>query len=386
MEGSAMKKFAAIEGLRGWLAWAVVFSHLAYFSNLSVKGLGSALKAAGLPAVLLFLMISGFVITHLVVERPEPYGVYLLRRFMRIFPLFVVTCVIGFFTSDLQVSLLSHISDSADPQFTTLLADIARSNHDFFLLHFLAHATLLHGAISDTVLPFSQYAFNMPAWSLSLEWQFYLVAPAIVTVARWPRAMICAAVMIAIAEIAFRHRFFGSFEQPSFLLAVAGYFAVGVASRLAYPSIAGTIRHPAVILSIVIVLLPLLDSWGVPLLIWGLIIAGLALHASAQTSPFARAYRVALESRIAVYFGSRSYSTYLCHLQIISIAYWLRLSLFSTEPTFLGLSVLTVPLTIIAAELLYHWVERPGIALGSRLARGSMQATGNFGRKSALMQ
>jgi peptidoglycan/LPS O-acetylase OafA/YrhL len=253
------------------------------------------------------------------------------------------------------------------------------------LPHFLAHATLLHGVISDTVLPFSQYAFNMPAWSLSLEWQFYLVAPAIVSVARWPHAMVCVAIMIAVAEIAFHHRFFGSFEQPSFLLAVAGYFAVGVASRLVYSYIAGTIRHPAAILSLVIVLLPLLDSWGVPLLIWGLIITGLALHPSAQTSLFARIYRLALESPAAVYFGSRSYSTYLCHLQIISVSYWLWLSLFSTAPTFLGLSILTVPLTIVAAELLYRCVERPGIALGSRMARGRMQTIANFGRKSAVI-
>lgn len=385
MEGPAMKKFGSIEGLRGWLAWAVVFSHLAYFSNLSVKGLGPALKAAGLPAVLVFLMISGFVITHLVVERPESYGIYLLRRFMRIFPLFAVTCVIGFFTNDLQVSLLSRVSEGGDPQFTAQLADIARSNHEFFLLHVLAHATLFHGIISDAVLPFSQYAFNMPAWSLSLEWQFYLVAPAIIAVARWPRIMICVAVMIAVAEFAFEHRLFGSFDQPSFLPAVAGYFAVGVASRLAYPSIAGTIRHTAGILSVIIVLLPLLDRWGVPLLIWGLIVVGLALHPSAKASAFARIYRAALDSRAAVYFGSRSYSTYLCHLQVIAFCYWLWLSLFSTAPTFIGLSALTVPLTMIAAELLYRWVERPGIALGSRLARGLTQLVGNFERKSVLI-
>lgn len=381
-----MKKFSAIEGLRGWLAWAVVLSHLAYFSNLSVKGLGPLLKVAGLPAVLVFLIISGFVITHLVVERPEPYGIYLLRRFMRIFPLFAVTCVIGFFTNDLQVNLLSRVSGAGDPLFNALLADVARSNHDFLLPHFLAHATMLHGAISNTALPFSQYAFNMPAWSLSLEWQFYLVAPAIVAVARWPRAIICIAVVIAVAEIASQHRLFGSFDQPSFLPSVAGFFAVGVASRLSYPSIAGTIQRPATILAIVIVLLPLLDKWGVPLLIWGLIFAGLALHPSARMSLFARVYRAVLESRTAVYFGSRSFSTYLCHLPIISVCYWLWLSLFSTAPTFLGLLVLTAPLTIVAAELLYRWVERPGIALGSRLARGSMQAFENFGRKSVLIQ
>lgn len=377
-----MRKFSAIEGLRGWLAWSVVLSHLAYFSNLRARGLGTLLKEIGLPAVLVFLIISGFVITHLLVEKPEPYGIYLLRRFMRIFPLFAVTCVIGFFTSDLQVSLLSRIPGTGDPLFTALLADIARSNHDFLLPHFFAHATMLHGVISDTVLPFSQYAFNMPAWSLSLEWQFYLVAPAAIAATRWPRLMIYVALAIALVEVACRHRLFGSFDQPGFLPATAGYFAVGIATRLFYPSIAGRLRHPAAILALVIVLMPLLDRWSVPLLIWAVIVAGVALHPSAAMTPFARIYRDALESRTAVYFGSRSFSTYLCHLPVISISYWIWLHLFSTAPPFFALLILTVPLTILTSELLYRGVERPGIALGARLARESTQLAVSFERKT----
>ena len=375
-------KFGAIEGLRGWLAWSVVLSHLAYFSNLRARDFGALLKGAGLPAVLVFLIISGFVITHLVVEKPEPYGVYLLRRLMRIFPLFAVTCIIGFFTSDLQVSLLSRIPEAGDPQFTMLLADIARSNHDFLLRHVLAHTTMLHGAINDTMLPFSQYAFNMPAWSLSLEWQFYLVAPAVIAAARSPRAMICVAAAIAVVEIACRHRLFGSFDQPGFLPATAGYFAVGIASRLSYPSIAGRLRHPSAVLAVVIVLLPLLDGGSVPFLIWAVIVAGVTLHPSVAMSHFARIYRGALESRAAVYFGSRSFSTYLCHLPVISISYWIWLHLFSTAPAFLGLLILTVPLTILLSELLYRGVERPGIAIGARLAHESMQVAVSFERKA----
>lgn len=225
MEGSAMKKFGAIEGLRGWLVWAVVFSQLAYFSNLSVKGLGPALKAAGLPAVLVFLMISGFVITHLVIERP-----------------------------------------------------------------------------------------------------------AIVTVARWPRAMVCVAVVIAVVEISYRYGLFGSFDQPSFLLSAAGYLVVGIASWLFYPSIAATIQHSTAVLAVF------------------------------------------------------SFSTYLCHLQVIAICYWFWLFLFSTAPTFLGFPMMVVPLTIIAAELLYRGVERPGIALGSRLARRNMRVAERHEQKSVLVQ
>ena len=49
---------------------------------------------------LVFVIISGFVITHVIVERPEPYLGYLTRRFMRIFPLFAITSVVGYFACD----------------------------------------------------------------------------------------------------------------------------------------------------------------------------------------------------------------------------------------------------------------------------------------------
>ena len=77
-----MKKFQAIEGLRGVLAWAVVFSHLVYFADIYTHGFGGRIAHLGRPAVLIFIIVSGFVITHVIIERPEPYGSYLTRRFI----------------------------------------------------------------------------------------------------------------------------------------------------------------------------------------------------------------------------------------------------------------------------------------------------------------
>jgi peptidoglycan/LPS O-acetylase OafA/YrhL len=366
-----MKKFEAIEGLRGWLAWTVVFSHLAWYSNLKWKGVGYELHTAGLPAVLVFIIISGFVITHLILQRPEPYGLYLLRRFMRIFPLFAVACVLGYFTNDLQANLLALTSDVSDPEFSAVLSGIARSNHDFFWQHFVAHLTMLHGTISDSLLPFSQYAFSMPGWSVSLEWQFYLLAPILIGIARSPRAVIWLAALIFIAETAYQKRMFGSFVQPSLLAAVAGYFAVGIASRLFYPSVAGTLRYSNAMLAVVIVLFPLLDNWGRPLLIWIVTFIGIARAPSvSESSFFARLYTPALESPIAIYFGSRSFSTYLCHMPVIAVCYWFWLLIFSRAPGFIALSATVIPMTMITSELLYRGVERPGIALGTRLALG----------------
>jgi peptidoglycan/LPS O-acetylase OafA/YrhL len=370
-----MKKFNAIEGLRGWLAWTVVFSHLAMTSDIHAKGLGPAAVHAGHLAVYTFIIISGFVITHSVIERPEPYGPYLIRRFMRIFPVFAVTCVIGFFTSDIYAETLSHVPWPVDDGFSQTVATytgIARSNHEFFWANAFAHLTMLHGAISNALLPFSEHAFNAPAWSLSLEWQFYLVAPFAIMLARRSHTLVLAAPAIAALEIAYQFGFLGNFGLPSFLPGVAGYFALGIASRIAYPLITGTIRYPGTILALLLVLTPL--AWdAVPLMVWVLVFTGLTLdRANAGKTLFARVSRHALESSVATYFGSRSYSIYLCHLPIISVCHAFWLDLFPTAlhvKTFFGVAAMALPLTLIISELLYRGIERPGIALGSILAR-----------------
>lgn len=369
-----MKKFEAIEGLRGWLAWAVVVAHLAYASGIYTDGIGQIFGRAGYLAVIVFVIISGFVITHLVVERPEPYSVYLLRRFMRIFPLFTVTCVLGYFAYDLEASTLSRVAYAADPAFTygSSVAEIADSEHRFLWPHALAHLLMLHGAIADGLLPFSQAAFNAPAWSLSLEWQFYLVAPFTVLIAQRRRGLIQIALALCLAEVAARKGLFGEFLYPSFLPAAAGYFALGIATRLAYPRIPDAARDPRIFLSLGMVLLPLVSDESKPIVAWVIVVLGLERARGAAENLFTRSVSLALESRSAAFIGSRSYSTYLCHMPVIAICHRILLlasPLAAPIATFLALVLMTVPLTLLFSELLYRGVERPGIALGSMIVR-----------------
>jgi peptidoglycan/LPS O-acetylase OafA/YrhL len=371
-----MNRFRAIEGLRGVLAWAVGFSHLVYFADIYTHGFGALISHLGRPAVLIFVIVSGFVITHAIIERPEPYLSYLTRRFMRIFPLFAITSVIGYFACDVQVETLARVAYSGDSDFdfVPLVSGIASSNHQNLLLHVLAHLTMLHGAISDGALPFSAYAFNIPAWSISLEWQFYVIAPFVLMIVIRRRFLVPAAIALAVIEGAFGAHLFGHFYQPSFLPAAATYFAIGIACRLIYPSVAGSTRYPIGIAALIIIML--LPISGVPIasvLVWMLVYLGLIVGPEVSSgSFFAQVHRRLWENPVILYFGSRSYSIYLTHMLTITLCHfvWMRLKpLAGPFETFVGLSVMTVPVTMAAAELLYRSVERPGIALGSRVAQ-----------------
>ena len=372
-----MKRLQAIEGLRGVLAWAVVFSHLVYFANIYSHGFGHGIAHLGRPAVLIFIIVSGFVITHVILERPEPYRSYLTRRFMRIFPLFAVTSVIGYFACDLQIFTLLRVAYAGDPDFdfVPLVGGIASSNRQNLGLHILAHATMLHGAISDDVLPFSAYAFNIPAWSISLEWQFYVLAPFILMALLRRRLLVPAAIALALAQAAYGAGLFGHFYQPSFVLAASTYFAIGIACRLAYPVVAAgsTPYALGVGAAIIILLLPIA---GVPIacvLLWMLVYLGLiAAREGAPESLHARLHRRLWEHPVLLYFGSRSYSIYLAHIPVIALCHfvWLTMKpMAGPMETFVGLSTMTVPVLIATAELLYRGIEQPGIALGTRIAR-----------------
>ncbi|RXH39628.1 hypothetical protein XH94_17185 [Bradyrhizobium zhanjiangense] len=214
----------------------MVLAHLAYCSGFNTGALGPQVRSLGLPAVLVFLVVSGFVIAHVVVEKAEPYPVYLVQRFARLFPLFVATCFFGFFTNDLlAISLVAPGFNDSD--FAKVVNGVAASNHKYLWSHLFAHLTMLHGAISNAALPYSEYAFNMPAWSISLEWQFYLVAPLIICIIRNELFILLLAIAVSICE--FWSASLVSTVQSGALPLATSYFVVGIVSRLAYPYVQG---------------------------------------------------------------------------------------------------------------------------------------------------
>jgi hypothetical protein len=88
--------------------------------------------------------------------------VYIFRRFMRIFPLFVLTCVIGFFCIPLAAAVSDNVT-WGNKNWLNGLTQQYNSQTQYFWPNFWAHLTMLHGAISTKILPDAPYAFNAPA-------------------------------------------------------------------------------------------------------------------------------------------------------------------------------------------------------------------------------
>jgi peptidoglycan/LPS O-acetylase OafA/YrhL len=328
------ERFQAVEGARALLALWVVFGHLLQQSGLSRQVSWPLSVIAGPDdAVRVFIIISGFVITHLVMTTNESYGTYIVRRWLRVFPL--LAFCIGF------VVLFSYL---------------------IYIWEYLAaYSVMAHGAIPHEWLPRASKALLSPAWSISLEWQFYLIAPFLIRALVKGRlglfmALFAASTLMAGSKITAAGHVYsfpgGSFLPLSlvyFLVGIGSYFALEHARRLPQISLLTLLTGVAAIV---------LSTGSYVAATWILIYAALCVCPSAN-----RMFTV----RPLVFLGKISFSIYLIHMIVlVLIQYGIVHRVFEpkTWPYFIALSLLTVPLTITLSIVTYRWIEEPFIRLG----------------------
>lgn len=143
-----------LEALRGFAATYVLLGHLV-LTRLVPKGspLGFLFRF-GQEAVMLFFLLSGFVIYHSFHKQADKsFALYFTRRLLRIFPIFLIA---------LALSYLSSIIATGD-----FSLNAGRLAGNIFMLQDFANGK--PGVWVDT------YAGNLPLWSLSYEWWFYMM-------------------------------------------------------------------------------------------------------------------------------------------------------------------------------------------------------------------
>jgi peptidoglycan/LPS O-acetylase OafA/YrhL len=163
-------RYVVLDGLRGVAALAVMLHHFTQHTPHPI------FAGAGL-AVDLFFCLSGFVIAYSywdkLRQRMSPFE-FVLRRIVRLYPMFVIGVVIGAFS--LYYKIAANQTDLPAGQFlpATLL--------NAFYLPYLGN---FHIAIGSDQIPAPIFPTNDPSWSLFFELAVNVLFCVIALRARW---------------------------------------------------------------------------------------------------------------------------------------------------------------------------------------------------------
>src|SRR5579862_2861960 len=97
------QRLAELEGVRALMAWWVVAGHVAWFASDRVGNL-----IHNDSAVLVFMALSGFVISGLICDKHEAFGAFMIRRVFRLWPAYLIALALSIATLSLQASALAH--------------------------------------------------------------------------------------------------------------------------------------------------------------------------------------------------------------------------------------------------------------------------------------
>lgn len=358
------RQIGQFETLRGIAATWVFITHSMVIAEVAFWPLSDG----GIP-VDIFVVLSGFVITLLIINRPEFYLGYLFRRFMRLYPLFIVALGLGWATQSLAAGALAPIlfGGWASPQWYAVVRGTA------IVPNLLLHLTMFHGIVPDTILANAATAFSGPLWSISLEWQFYIVAPLFVALLKPHHHRPIVALLTVISIITLKH-FVGRVwhaSEPSFLPLRMLVFAVGVGSaHLWTRAQASSLATLVAVWAIALVMLRLVHEDVIALAIWATVYTIAATHRRQRWSGSANALLLLRPLR---WIGERSYGIYVLHLPVLYIASTRIVpaaALLGQCGTLVAL-LAVYPAVVALSALLYRFLEQPIIRWAKRVEIGA---------------
>jgi peptidoglycan/LPS O-acetylase OafA/YrhL len=365
------KEIPYLDGLRGIAALWVMVAHCMIWGGWPVVQIPDPKIAVDL-----FILISGFLMVSNARNREstEPmtewrsWAIFYVRRFFRLAPAYylslllvivlVVPFSLGYKALELANPTVFPVGNFYDPD-----------NFHFSPDNVLVHLSLLFGLVP-------RYASStmLPDWTLSLEWQFYLVFPAIYVVMRKLGAIPVAAVLGALA-FAITFKLPGVFPEPAFLPLKLSVFLAGMliaelahgVGRAASLGIAG--------LSFILIFAQG-SQYGVQAPLLAAVCAAMLLLSAPQAEKVRLIRRVnaALGGRLGRFLSKTSYGVYLFHGFFIAFGGYVMLRLpiaagLSGQGRTIALFLVVLPCSYACGALLNRYVERPGISLGSSITR-----------------
>ncbi|MFC4892126.1 acyltransferase family protein [Pseudofrancisella aestuarii] len=329
-----------IDGLRALAVIAVILYHL-----------DISWIRAGFLGVDIFFVISGFLITSIIIRdlNNNCFSIknFYLRRIKRILPALLIVLITTTFFAWL-ILLPEDLYSYAQ----SLVSAIASFSNIFFF------ATLKFGYFSSdsTIIPL------LHTWSLGIEEQFYIFWPIILIVAfkfnikSNKQIFIISSILLISSLIAFLSIKNQIFYYFPFTRAFELLFGCSLAILMNSSNIRSEPEKKSLflnILALTLLIIPLFADVHYASLWPAIICLGTTLFIylgnSSQPSPIHKVFSY----KIFVYTGLISYSLYLWHWPIIAFINYL-----SIEKTIL-VDIIIIFLTFILATLTYHFIEKP---------------------------
>jgi peptidoglycan/LPS O-acetylase OafA/YrhL len=367
-----MKRLECLDGLRGLLAVYVMLSHMVPFAALPAW-IAHPLSHGG-AGVDVFFILSGLVIVGSLDKFHHQARPFLIARAARIYPVFLVVFAFALAVQPMPRGLESMTWLAPDSLARGLWAE-GWPRH--WPVDVLAHLTMTHGLFPNFVMPHIWVSLLGAAWSLSTEWQFYVLA--LWLGRRWSAApgglRKMAWSLVALAAVGWLWHAMTP-EDWGFSRAFLGnkghYFALGVVSALAVRDRAAAFGAylPVLVATLALCWLHGGAAKLLPPMVWTLILAvqiwphlpGLGLGAGV------------LRSAPMQWLGALSYCIYLTNEPIQKlfgiVLVWL------VQGDALLFTVVWLPgaflLPLLASAWLHRWVELPALGWGRAWAhRGS---------------
>jgi peptidoglycan/LPS O-acetylase OafA/YrhL len=336
----------AIELFRGIAAFMVLTYHYAFFlmpESKTLNFLGTGVD--------LFFVISGFVFAPVIYSGKIVIKPYLIRRFFRIYPLYLISLLLYYgFAPD-------------DPQKFTFFID-----HLFFLQ--------TTSTLQETMF------FNGVTWTLPIEIEYYLLVPLLALLTAINRKTIYIVLILAIVLKAIliitstdilniNLSSILSFHLPGFIIE----FLVGIILYNIYVKYKD--KQISIIFNILIIIIAMILIYGLSLLyllheyeeitnllmksyfrFWCAISYGILLF------PFLFIINSkSIFNNVYIFMGNISYGVYLFHLLIPKVLNHLDYNLTGFIAYFVNLI-----LTVILALITYYLIENPARLFGRKLS------------------
>ena len=354
--------FTQVDGLRGMAILLVMIYHFCLpYVGFHGHGSGFMLQLAqgGWMGVDLFFVLSGFLITGILVETREQkhyFTNFLARRFLRIWPLYYLS-LLGLLV------VLPLVMASVPPELQSM-----RDKQGWFWLYAANWLYAIEGGFSRTSGGY--------LWSLAVEEQFYLLWPLVVyalSSRNLLRTCITLLFVSLVSRIALTHLGVssGSLYTMTFThldgLVVGASIAICLRSANATASVVRLLPAVTVVAALGLVVIRLVDGdlfyWSRYMATYGYtliaVLFGALLVTVLRTDSKASFSRVLFSNRFMTRCGKYSYALYMVHVPVASLLHPLVMGASDKFKPLVGYEMTYV--LFIAASFLVSW----GLAVAS---------------------